>query len=111
MMISSIFFFTLTAMLGVVMLSYLLKGKHIPKGFSMLHGPLAVTGIVLLIIHNFQTVEDAWLPVGIFAAAAIGGFILLHRDLTGTAPKWLGIAHGLIAVTGFLILLGFAFSS
>ena len=91
------------------MLGYLLKGKHIPKGLAVLHGPLAVVGLVLLIIYSLCTAQGAWIPIGIFVAAALGGFLLIHKDLTGKAPKWLGLAHGLVAVAGFLMLLAFAY--
>jgi hypothetical protein len=109
MIIAAIIFFALAAVLGVVMLIYLLRGKHIPKGLAVLHGPLAVVGLVLLIIYSFRATQGAWWPIGIFAVAAVGGLLLIHRDLTARAPKWLGLVHGLVAVAGFLVLLAFAY--
>jgi hypothetical protein len=91
------------------MLSYLLRDKHIPKGLAILHGLLAVVGLVLLVIYSLRAIEGAWISIGIFAVAAMGGLLLIHRDLTGKAPKWLGLVHGLVAVSGFLILLVFAY--
>ena len=52
MILAAIIFFALAAVLGVIMLSYLLRDKHIPKGLAVLHGPLAVVGLVLLIIYT-----------------------------------------------------------
>jgi hypothetical protein len=109
MIFASIVFFALAAVFGVIMLSYLLTGKNIPKGLAIIHGPLAVIGLVLLIIYSLKSSEGAWLPVGIFAVAAVGGLILFHQDLTAKAPKWLGVVHGLAAVTGFVTLLVFAY--
>ena len=111
MIAASILCFTLAAILGAMMLRYLLRNKHIPKGLAVLHGFFAVAGLLLLIIYNIIAVRESWLPILVFAIAALGGLALLHRDLTSKAPKWLGVAHGLMAVTGFLLLLGFAYSN
>jgi tetrahydromethanopterin S-methyltransferase subunit G len=105
MIVAALLFFALAAFLGVTMLGYLLMGKHIPKGLAILHGPLAVVGLVLLIIYSLHAMEGAWVPVGIFTVAAIGGVLLIHRDMTNKAPKWLGLVHGSVAVAGFLVLL------
>jgi hypothetical protein len=46
----------------------------------------------------------------LFVIAALGGFIMLARDLGNKPiPKWLAVGHGLLAVTGFILLLVFAF--
>jgi hypothetical protein len=111
MIIASIIFFALAALLGVTMLTYLLKDKHIPKGLAVLHAPLAVTGLLLLVIYSLCADKGAWTSITFFVVAAIGGLILLHRDLVAKAPKWLGVVHGLAAVAGFLLLLGFAYSN
>lgn len=104
MIVAAIIFFALAAVLGAIMLTYLLRGKHIPKGLALLHGPLAVIGLVLLICSAWAF-EGAWWVVALFAAAATGGLLLLYKDITRKAPKWLGLAHGLLAVTGLLVLL------
>jgi hypothetical protein len=47
----------------------------------------------------------------LFIIAATGGFIVFVRDIINKpVPKWLAIVHGLIAVTGFIFLLMFAFN-
>jgi hypothetical protein len=47
----------------------------------------------------------------LFVIAALGGFIMMARDVTGKSiPKWLAVVHGLLAVTGFVLLLVFAFN-
>jgi hypothetical protein len=43
--------------------------------------------------------------------AALGGFFLVFRDLTGNpVPKAIAVVHGLLAVSGFVFLLIYAFS-
>jgi len=109
MIAAAILFFALAALIGATMLGYLLKGKHIPKGLAMLHGPLAVVGLVLLVVYSLLAPQGAWIPIAIFIAAALGGLLLFFKDLTGKAPKWLGVVHGVVAVAGFLMLLLFAY--
>ena len=110
MISAAIGFFALSAILGMILLSFVLQGKHTPKALAFTHGPLAVVGVVLLIIyctsHDPRPIESLIL----FIIAATGGIILISRDLMGkTIPKWLAVVHGLIAVTGFVWLLVFRF--
>lgn len=96
------------ALLGGIMLSYLLQGKPIPKGMAFVHGPLAATGLIILIIYAFTTTNQYkyYESIALFAVAAVGGIVLFYRDLTGKKlPKWLGVAHGLIALTGIAFIL------
>jgi hypothetical protein len=110
MIYSAIAFFALAAILGMILLSYVLKGKETPKGVVFTHGPLAAIGLVLLILYTVDNpgpVES----VVLFVIAALGGIILVIRDLTKKPiPKWLAVVHGLVAVAGFIFLLVFAFT-
>lgn len=110
MIYTSIAFFALAAILGMILLSYVLKEKETPKGVVFTHGPLAAIGLVLLIIYTVNNpgpVES----IVLFVMAALGGVVMLVRDLSGNKiPKWLGVVHGLLAVSGFIFLLVFAFS-
>ena len=81
MIYTSIAFFALAAVLGMILLSFVLKGKETPKGVVFTHGPLAVIGLVLLIIYTVKNpgpVES----IVLFVIAALGGLILVIRDLT-----------------------------
>lgn len=106
---AAIAIFGMTAVAGMYLLTLVFRGKETPKAVSLIHGLLAVTGLVLLIVyctgHDPAPVES----IVVFVIAALGGFVLIYKDLTGKIPKWLGVAHGLIAVTGFILLLVFAF--
>lgn len=102
--------FGLTAILGMYLLSLILRKKETPKGAAIMHGLFAVVGLVLLVIYCIRTKPGPWESVIAFSVAAFGGFILGYRDITGkNIPKWLGVVHGLTAITGFAALLVFAF--
>lgn len=111
MLISAIFIFALAALLGLYLLSFVLRKKDTPKGVAFTHGPLGAIGIVILLIYSVLYTPKPIVSLIIFIIAALGGFVLIYRDLTGkTLPRWLAITHGSIAVIGFLTLLIFAFT-
>lgn len=110
MIYTSIAFFALAAILGMILLSYVLREKETPKGVVFTHGPLAAIGLILLILYTVNQpgpVES----IVLFTIAALGGVVMLVKDLSGKKiPKWLAVLHGLLAVSGFIFLLVFAFS-
>jgi hypothetical protein len=111
MIAAAIAFFSLAALLGLLLLSFVLRGKETPKAVVFTHGPLAVTGLVLLLIYAFNHKPGPLEAIIAFMVAALGGFVLVFRDLTGKpVPKWLAVVHGLVAVTGFILLVIFAMS-
>jgi hypothetical protein len=98
----------LTAILGLTLLSFVLRDQKTPRLVTVLHGLFAATGLGFLIYYTMgeepKPIESAVLLV----IAALGGFIMVSRDLTGKSiPKWLAVTHGLIAVTGFIFLIVF----
>lgn len=73
------------------------------------HGLFVVTGLVLLLLYTFKGRPGPMESAVLFVIAALGGIILAARDLTGrSVPKWLAVVHGLIAVSGFIVLIVFA---
>ncbi|KTD11299.1 hypothetical protein [Legionella jamestowniensis] len=109
LLLLAIIFFSLAAILGIYLLSYVLTEKNTPKGVALIHGAAASVGLVLLIIYSllYQTPVASLL---VFILAALGGLYLFYRDITGKEiPKFLAIGHGSIAVIGFILLLIFAF--
>ena len=107
---SAIAILGMTAILGMYLLSLVLRNKTTPKGVSIMHGLFAVTGLVLLIVYCLGNNPGPLESIIVFSIAALGGFILIYKDITGQKiPKWLGIVHGLTAVTGYILLLCFAF--
>ena len=110
MLYTAIACFSLAAILGIILISYVLRNKPTPKGLAFIHGPIAAIGILLLIFYSFFNSPTPIESLILFIIAALGGFILIFRDLTGKSiPKWLAIIHGLIAVTAFAFLLVFVF--
>ncbi|HLG02023.1 MAG TPA: hypothetical protein VI731_00410 [Bacteroidia bacterium] len=106
---TAISFFFLAAMMGIYLLSLVLKGKSLPKALALFHGVFATTGLILLIFYIYHHGADLVLSLVLFVLAAIGGIILFSRDITGKLiPKWLAITHGTIAAIGFILLFIYA---
>lgn len=107
MLITTVILFALAAVLGLVLITKVLKDETTPKGVVYAHGGAAALALVLLI--------TAWLRQGdsllmtsvlIFTVAALGGFVLFGQDIRGKqVPKWLAVVHALAAVAGFGVLL------
>jgi hypothetical protein len=111
MIYSAIVIFAVAAMIGVYLLSFVIQKKETPKAVAIVHGLLAATALVLLIVHTAKTGADLVQVIVIFVIAALGGIVLFVRDVMGKSlPKALAIAHGLIAVIGFIFLLAYAFT-
>ena len=109
MIYTAIAFFALAAVLGMFLISFVLQGKEPPKAVVFTHGPLAVIGLVLLIIYSVKEAPGPIESIILFAIAAVGGLVMVWRDLTRrSVPKWLAVIHGLLAVAGFVFLLVFA---
>jgi hypothetical protein len=101
---------SLAAILGLVLLSFVLRKKETPKAVVIGHGLLAVTAVILLIIYSVGPGPGPTESIILFLIAATGGLILVSRDFIGkTIPRWLAVAHGLIAITAFVLLLAFRF--
>ena len=107
---AAIAIFGMTAILGMYLLSLVLRSKTTPNGIAIVHGLLAVTALILLIVYCMGHSSGPWVSIVVFLIAATGGITLGYRDITGrSVPKWLAIVHGLTAVIGFILLLCFAF--
>ncbi|MFZ2315033.1 MAG: hypothetical protein WAW86_05165 [Gammaproteobacteria bacterium] len=112
MLMTAIVFFALAALLGLYLLSFVLQNINTPKGVAFTHGPLAATGLIILIIYAFFHNPSPIISIIIFVLAALGGIMLLFRDITGKSiPKWMAIGHGLTAIVGFVFLIIFTFFS
>lgn len=112
MLFLAILLFALAAMLGFYLLSFVLQDKNTPKGVAFVHGPLALLGLMILIIYAIQYQPAPIVSIIIFVLAALGGLTLIIKDLTGKkVPKWLALTHGFVALMGFFSLIFFAFSS
>lgn len=103
--------FALAAVMGIINLKHWIGGAKPPRAVVYTHGLFAATALVLLIVQAMKS-PDASLRTSLifFIIAALGGFYLFARDLQNKiGPGWLAMVHGLIAVTGFVLLLLVAF--
>ena len=99
----------MTAILGIYLLSLVLRDKQTPKTAAIIHGLFAVTGLILLISYSRGNEQSPMVSIVVFVIAALGGLTLAYKDMTGKQiPKWLAITHGLTAVIGFAFLVLFA---
>jgi hypothetical protein len=103
----SIGLFAVAGLLGLYLLTLVLRNKETRKGFALIHGPLAMIGVILLASFAIRNHENQYfIAISIFALSAVGGFVLIAKDLTGgKPPKWLAILHGLLAVAGLTLAL------
>ncbi len=102
--------FAVGALIGLYLLTLILKNKETPKAVTFIHGGFVVVALILLIIYLTKNKPGPVESVVLFALAAMGGIFLVYRDITGKKiPKWLAVAHGLLAITGFIFLLLYTF--
>lgn len=106
--------FVLTALGGITMAGIRFVGqRNPPVWLSMGHGFAAGAGVTLLAYAVFTTAVPATAKaaLALFLLAAGGGVLMTlafewkHRLL----PAWLVLAHALVAVAGFVLLLFAAF--
>lgn len=104
--------FALGAIIGMYLLTLVLKNKKTPKAAAFIHGAFVGLALILLIIYVSRNAVAPVASLVLFIVAALGGFVLIYRDLMGKPiPKWLAVGHGLIAVTAFIFLLVHAFAA
>lgn len=109
-MTSAAVLFGLAALGGITLAGIRLSGKPYPPTWMALgHGVVAASGLGVLI---YTAATDgvptlAQVALGVFVLAALGGATLfLGFHMRGRAlPIPLVIGHGLIAATGFVLLL------
>ncbi len=100
--------FAIAALGGMVLASFVLRGRLAPWAVSVLHALLGATGIALLL---FATLQGAGSPRAsaallLFVLAALGGFYLASIHLRRrVAPKAVVFVHASVAVLAFLTLL------
>jgi hypothetical protein len=112
MMYLTIGLFALAAVTGLAILIKWLMKKEAPKAVIYSHGIVAAVALVLLVIYALQNPGNfPKISIGLFVAAAIGGFYMFIRDLKKkTSPLAIAFTHALLAVGGFVALLFFVFS-
>jgi hypothetical protein len=110
----AILIFAIGAVGGLVLASYVLRGRLAPWALSLLHMALGATGLVLtgLVVLGGSDAGKGMIPVAllVLVVAALGGFYLasIHARKE-IAAKPVVVMHAGVAVVGFLLLVGGAF--
>jgi hypothetical protein len=101
--------FAIAAVIGLTMALAAFQGNFPPVSSAILHGILAASGLVLLLIAVFVhgAAGPALWALGFFLVAALGGFGLAFgfHARKKALPKGFVAGHALLAVIGFLLLL------
>jgi hypothetical protein len=110
MAVAAAILFALAALAGITLAALHFMKKALPLPLAIVHGLVAATGLVLLIIA-VATGASATLAVTalvLFIIAALGGFVLFSFYMRRQPlPSALVVIHGLVAVAGFVTLLVF----
>lgn len=109
MLTTSVVFLGLAATVGVFMATMYWREKRPSLAFAIIHVGLAVLGLAVLVAaltRNDLPRLGLYSAIAFGAAGLGGGVLLLPARLRGAMPKKLFIAaHGLIAASGFVLLL------
>lgn len=110
MIFASIALFALSAVLGLTILIKWLTDKEASQQVIYSHGIVAVIALVLLLVYAAQHPDNFPLvSIILFAVAAVVGLYMFVLDLKKKpSPMFVAIAHALVAVTAFVLLLLFA---
>jgi hypothetical protein len=111
MVIICIALFAVAAVFGLINLVRIMGAGRAPRATVYIHGAVAAVSLVLLVIYSLIRSQAApMVALVLFIIAALGGFTLFGIDVaTQKPPKWLAVVHGVVAVSGFVFLLIFAF--
>ncbi len=96
-----------TALLGIVLAAYVLRGKFAPWTLSPLHALLGVISLALLVAMLLEGAAPsrALYALILLLVAAGGGLLLVSYHLRNRLPpRIIVIAHAGCAVAGFLTL-------
>jgi FtsH-binding integral membrane protein len=108
MLIASALFFALAAVVGLTLALKYFKGDDMPLPLSFIHGALAVTGLVLLILGVTMSGIGGYAQTAlyVFIVAALGGIFLFLKHLRGESrPKAVILIHAAAAITAFVLLV------
>jgi hypothetical protein len=104
----AIYVLAVAAVVGVYMAIQHSKGKSPPPtAAAVLHGLLAVAGVVLVLLGVMQGASKmhVW-ALALFVVAALGGLYLVsHHIRKRPLPGGVIAIHGVVAATGFVLLV------
>jgi hypothetical protein len=111
----AVLIFAIGALGGVALATFVLRGRLAPWALSLLHAALGATGLILTVIVLFGGGADVpprtGLALLLLVIAALGGFFLASFHLRQRpGPRAVVVIHAGVAVIGFVLLAGGAFS-
>ncbi len=108
LLICVILFSAVTAIGGILLGSFAIRGREVPVYFSLIHGVLGVSGLSVLaiILLQAQRMSLGWLSLALFVLTVMIGFGLLSYSIRKkNHPRNLVFGHGTAALAGYLVLL------
>jgi hypothetical protein len=108
MEVGAVVIFAVAALGGLVLATQHFKKAPLSMPLALVHGLLAATALVLLLISVVQgtTIANAQVALVLFIVAALGGFFLFsHHVRNKPLPSPVVVIHALAAVIAFLLLL------
>jgi hypothetical protein len=99
--------FIIGALGGLVLATFVLRGRFAPWVLSLLHAGLGVTGLILVAVTLLNDAISTVLiiAVAILVTTALSGLYLASRHYRRMhAPKLLVFAHASLALTFILLL-------
>lgn len=101
----------IAGLLGLYLLTLVLQTKETPRIVAFIHGTFVAAAMIMLVDYARAQPTSPTESLTLFSIAALGGFILIYRDLSGLRiPKWLAITHSIVATLGFIFLIIYTFS-
>lgn len=114
MLIAAAVLLGIAALAGLAMAVLHFVGRTPPRAaLAGVHGLFAVAGVAVLLLAVIRAGAGAVAIVALVLVllAALGGLTLLSLHLRGrTLPSGLVAGHGVLALVGFVLLLGAAFA-
>jgi hypothetical protein len=114
MVMAMILLFAIAAIGGIILAVLHFGNKTMPLWLALLHGLVAVTGVIVLIVALTKLAAATLLmaALALFAIAALGGLTLFIGFYIPKKrlPSPVVILHALFAVAGFVTVLAFALS-
>ena len=104
----SVLLFAVAAVGGLILATLHFRGKDRPWGLAILHGLLAATALVLLLLAvvGGAAPANAKIALVLFVVAALGGFLLFALHLQKKKlPSPVVIIHAGVAVAAFVVLV------
>ena len=108
MLIIAILLFAIAAIFGLIILTAILQDRPTPKPAVFAHGPIAATGLILVLFYLYYGPKDSLLITSavLFILAALGGLTLFSIDMTNRRiPKLMAVGHPILAVIALATLI------